>query len=49
VIGDHQKSGVFEAAGDGQRERRGRTGFAGEIRADVDDRDAAALTGAQRR
>ena len=41
VIGDHEKPGVFAGARDGARERRCGAGIAGEIRPDVEHRNAA--------
>jgi hypothetical protein len=43
VIGDHEKPRVFAGAGDGARERRRGAGIAGEIRPDVEHRNAAVI------
>ena len=43
VIGDHQKPGVFAGAGDGPRERRCGAAITGEVRPDVEQRDAAVI------
>src|SRR5262245_44460971 len=40
VIGDDEKPGIFAGAGDGPRQRRRRAGLAGEIRADIEHRNA---------
>src|SRR6266446_2904702 len=45
VIGDDEKPGVFTGAGDGPRQRRRRSRLAGEIRADVEHRNAALARG----
>ncbi len=43
VIGDDEKPGVFAGAGDGARQRRRGAGIAGEIRPDVEHRNAAVI------
>jgi hypothetical protein len=45
VIGDDEKPGVFAGAGNGTRQRRGRARLAGEIRADIEHRNAALSRG----
>ena len=45
VIGDDEKPGVFAGAGDGPRQRRRRSRLAGEIRADIEHRNAALARG----
>src|SRR5215471_10806702 len=41
VIGDDEKPGVFASASDRTRQRRSRSRVAGEIRADIEHRNAA--------
>ena len=45
VIGDDEKPGVFTGAGDRTRQRRRRSRITGEIRADVEDGNAALARG----
>jgi hypothetical protein len=45
MIGDDEKPGVLAGAGDGARQRRRRARFAGKVRPDVEDRDAAVVHG----
>ena len=43
MIGDYDKSGVFEGAGDSARKRRCGAGIAGEVRPDIEHRNAAVV------
>src|SRR5262249_23759901 len=45
VMGDDEKPGVFAGSGNGTRQRRGRACLAGEIRADIEHRNAAVSRG----
>ncbi len=45
MIGDDEKPGVFAGASDGTRQRRCRARLAGEIRADIEHRNAALVRG----
>jgi len=45
VIGDDEKPGVFAGASDRTRQRRCRSRLAGEIRADIEHRNAALARG----